>query len=130
MSKKSIGIGIHINKLRRYKVILELYNTAKAKEPSKTTMQIWKQDIIPVYPISRTTLYEVLNTQIDKQLKELGIFEEIQSLQEDIRIRIKGSSYRISVNNKDQLIITKTAITESNSNMEITLRGLNEIQIK
>ena len=122
--------NVLINKLRRYKKISELYRSVRIKDPSKTTAKILREDIFPLYPISRTTLYEILNTPVDKQLKELGIFEELEELTEDIRFRLKGHSFRISVNSRDQLIITKTAITESNSNIEIVLRSLNEIEIK
>lgn len=64
MTKNSAGS--QLNKLRRYKLILDLYNQHKTEDNSVTL--VWKKYICPVYPISRTTLYEVLNTPVNKEL--------------------------------------------------------------
>lgn len=62
-------IGTNLNKLRRYKLILELYN--KHKTPDIPTAVIWRKYIYPIYPISRTTLYEILGTQVNKELAKV-----------------------------------------------------------
>lgn len=76
--EKSIkqSIGINRNKLLRYKLILELYN--KHKTEDIPTAVIWRKYIFPVYPISRTTLYQVLGTPINSELKKLEEFESRQ----------------------------------------------------
>ncbi|MDM1359863.1 hypothetical protein [Myroides marinus] len=58
-----------VNKLKRYKLILDLYN--KYKTDDIPTTVVWKKYICPVYPISRTTLYEVLNTPVYRELAKL-----------------------------------------------------------
>jgi hypothetical protein len=60
--------SVSINKLRRYKLIVELYNRHKTDDIPTT--KVLKNYIYPVYPISRATLYTILNTPIDKLLKE------------------------------------------------------------
>ncbi|KUF45272.1 hypothetical protein HX017_11585 [Myroides marinus] len=64
--KKTSG---QVNKLKRYKLILDLYN--KYKTDDIPTTVVWKKYICPVYPISRTTLYEVLNTPVYRELAKL-----------------------------------------------------------
>lgn len=64
-------IGILRNKLLRYQKIKELYNEAIKQHPHTPLTQILKNYIAPVYPISRTTLYEVLCTSITTELKKL-----------------------------------------------------------
>ncbi|MEC4051612.1 hypothetical protein VSP10_02300 [Myroides odoratimimus] len=61
--------GSQLNKLRRYKLILDLYNQYKTEDIPVTV--VWKKYICPVYPISRTTLYEVLNTSVYKELAKI-----------------------------------------------------------
>ncbi|WP_025125246.1 hypothetical protein [Myroides odoratimimus] len=61
--------GSQLNKLRRYKLILDLYNQYKTEDIPVTV--VWKKYICPVYPISRTTLYEVLNTPVYKGLAKI-----------------------------------------------------------
>ncbi|EHO06003.1 hypothetical protein [Myroides odoratimimus] len=61
--------GSQLNKLRRYKLILDLYNQYKTEDIPVTV--VWKKYICPVYPISRTTLYEVLNTPVYKELAKI-----------------------------------------------------------
>jgi len=60
------AIGIQLNKLRRYQLILDLYNKYKTEDIPTTV--VWRKYIYPVYPISRTTLYEILSTPVKKQL--------------------------------------------------------------
>lgn len=62
--------GIQINKLRRYKLIKDLYKKAVAEHPYTPTTKILQEYIYPVYPISRTTLYEILCTPVTKLLAE------------------------------------------------------------
>lgn len=56
------------NTLVRYKLIQDLYT--KHKNEDISTAQVLRKYIYPVYPISRVTLYNILNTQVDKQIKE------------------------------------------------------------
>lgn len=60
------AIGIKLNKLRRYQLILDLYNKYKTEDIPTTV--VWRKYIYPVYPISRTTLYEILATPVKKEL--------------------------------------------------------------
>jgi len=60
---------INRNTLRRYKLIQDLYIKHKTEDIS--TCQVLRKYIYPVYPISRVTLYNILSTQVDKQLKEI-----------------------------------------------------------
>ena len=59
---------VSINKLRRYKLIIELYN--KHKTEDIPTTRVLNKYIYPTYPISRTTLYTILSTPVDKLIKE------------------------------------------------------------
>lgn len=61
--------GIQINKLRKYKLILDLYNAHKTEDIPTTV--VWRKYIYPVYPISRTTLYTILNTPVQKELAQV-----------------------------------------------------------
>lgn len=75
---KSINrnLGLQKNKLLRYRLIKELY--LKHKTEDIPTTVVWRKYICPVYPISRTTLYEVLCTPITSELKKVE--EEINRL--------------------------------------------------
>lgn len=68
--------GTTKNKLLRYKLILELYLKHKTEDIPVTVVH--RKYIFPVYPISRKTLYEVLSTPVDKQLKEIQAVEDAQ----------------------------------------------------
>lgn len=61
--------GIQINKLRKYKLILDLYNAHKTEDIPTTV--VWRKHIYPVYPISRATLYTILNTPVQKELAQV-----------------------------------------------------------
>ena len=61
--------GVLRNKLLRYKLIKEFYFKHKT-EDIPTSVVLCKY-IYTVYPISRSTLYEVLCTPVTKLLKEL-----------------------------------------------------------
>lgn len=63
------------NTFLRYKIIKELYN--KYKTEDIPTTKVLKKYIFPLYPISRTTLYSILNTAVISQLKEI---EKIENL--------------------------------------------------
>lgn len=67
-------IGIQTNKLKRYKLIIDLYNTHKTEDIPDTV--ILRKYICPVYPISRTTLYTILCTPVIKELAELEILKK------------------------------------------------------
>jgi hypothetical protein len=69
MKNSKQNIGIQVNKLKRYKLILDLYNKHKTEDIPDTV--ILRKYICPVYPISRTTLYTILCTPVNKQLAEL-----------------------------------------------------------
>lgn len=66
--------GIQINKLKRYKLIMDLYKLHKTEDIPTTI--VLKKYIKPVYPISRTTLYTILCTPVNKLLAEYNALEE------------------------------------------------------
>lgn len=78
MSKANTNrtLGIQKNKLLRYKLIKELYN--KHKTPDIPTTVVWRKYICPIYPISRTTLYEVLCTPVTSELQKIEALEQQQ----------------------------------------------------
>ncbi len=61
--------GISLNKLRRYQLIRDLY--LKHKTEDIPTTVVLRKYIYPIYPISRTTLYSILATPIERELKQL-----------------------------------------------------------
>lgn len=63
------ALAIKKNKLLRYKLIKELYNKHKTEDIATTV--VLRKYIFPIYPISRTTLYEVLCTPINTELKKI-----------------------------------------------------------
>ncbi|WP_281225922.1 hypothetical protein [Flavobacterium aquiphilum] len=63
------SLGIQKNKLMRYKLIKELYQKHKTEDIPTTV--VWRKYVYPVYPISRTTLYEILCTPITSELKKV-----------------------------------------------------------
>jgi hypothetical protein len=65
------SLGIQRNKLLRYKLIKELYQQTLKDHPHTPTTKILSEYICPVYPISRTTLYEILCTPITSELKKI-----------------------------------------------------------
>ena len=67
MTKRQIGM--QINKLKRYKLILDLYNKHKTEDIPDAV--ILRNYIFPVYPISRTTFYTIQTTPVNKLLNEL-----------------------------------------------------------
>ena len=69
--KEKQHIGIKKNKLLRYKLILDIYNENKTEDIPVTV--VLRKYIYPVFPISRTTLYNILSTPVDKELKEIEI---------------------------------------------------------
>ena len=82
------AIGIQKNKLLRYKNIKELYQQLVKDHPHVPTTKILSEYIYPVYPISRTTLYEVLCTPINKQLRELEEMESKQLAVQKAQVRL------------------------------------------
>jgi len=69
--KEKQHIGIKKNKLLRYKIILDLYKAHKTEDIPVTV--VLRKYIFPRFPISRTTLYTILATPVDKELKEIEI---------------------------------------------------------
>ncbi len=69
MSNDQRAKGIQLSKLKRYKLILDLYKKHKTEDIPTTV--VFKKYILPVYPISRTTLYTILCTPVYKMLAEL-----------------------------------------------------------
>lgn len=65
------NLGVKRNKLLRYKLIKELYNNSVQEHPYTPIIKILEIYIFPVYPISRTTLYEILCTSITAELREV-----------------------------------------------------------
>ncbi len=63
--------GIQRNKLLRYRAILETYLKYKTDDIPFTV--VWRKYVYPVHFISIGTLYNVINTPINKQLKEIDI---------------------------------------------------------
>lgn len=70
------AIGIQNNKLMRYKLIMDLYKKHKTEDIPDTV--ILRKYIYPVYPISRTTLYTILTTPVNKQIAELEAIKNSQ----------------------------------------------------
>lgn len=68
-SKNPQSQGINLNKLRKYKLIKDLYDKHKTDDIATTV--VLRKYIYPIYPISRTTLYNILCTPVNKELKEL-----------------------------------------------------------
>jgi len=69
-------IGTQKNKLLRYQLVLELYHQHKTEDNS--VMCVWRKYIYPKYAVSRTTLYTILGTSVNKELKEIKAFEDSQ----------------------------------------------------
>jgi hypothetical protein len=65
------SLGVQRNKLLRYKLIKELYQKSVQDHPYTPTTKILEIYIAPIYPISRTTLYEILCTSITTELREV-----------------------------------------------------------
>ena len=65
------SLGVQRNKLLRYKLIKELYQKSVQEHPYTPTTKILEIYIAPIYPISRTTLYEILCTSITSELREV-----------------------------------------------------------
>ena len=65
------SLGVQRNKLLRYKLIKELYQKSVQEHPYTPTTKILEIYIAPIYPISRTTLYEILCTSITTELKDV-----------------------------------------------------------
>lgn len=60
----------------RYKLIMDLYKKHKTEDIPDTV--ILRKYIYPVYPISRTTLYTILTTPVNKQIAELEAIKNSQ----------------------------------------------------
>jgi hypothetical protein len=81
---KNRSIGIQRNKLLRYQKIKELYNESVKAHPHTPLTKILEIYIYPVYPISRTTLYQVLFTSITSELRNI----EAQQAQMPVQTRL------------------------------------------
>lgn len=71
------SLGVQRNKLLRYRLIKELYQKHKTEDIPTTV--VWRKYIFPIYPISRTTLYEVLCTPVTSELKKVEDLISIQT---------------------------------------------------
>lgn len=69
MPRSNQSIGIQKNKLLRYKLILDEFK--KHNNEDIPTTVIHRKYIYPKFFISRTTLYTILCTPVNKELKEL-----------------------------------------------------------
>jgi hypothetical protein len=69
MEKSKQSIGILTNKLKRYKLIMDLYNKHKTDDIPDSV--VLRKYIYPIYPISRQTLFTIQCTPINKQIAEL-----------------------------------------------------------
>lgn len=78
---KNRSIGIQRNKLLRYQKIKELYNESVKAHPHTPLTKILEIYIYPVYPISRTTLYQVLFTSITSELRNIEAQQSQMPLQ-------------------------------------------------
>lgn len=65
------SLGVQRNKLLRYKLIKELYQKSIQDHPYTPTTKILEYYIVPIYPISRTTLYEILCTPVTTELRQI-----------------------------------------------------------
>lgn len=65
------SLGIQRNKLLRYRLIKDLYNQTIKDHPYTPLTKIHEIYIFPIYPISRTTLYEILFTPVTTELQEV-----------------------------------------------------------
>ena len=74
----SRAIGVQRNKLLRYQLIKNLYNETVKAHPHTSLVDILEHYIKPIYPISRTTLYQILCTPIASELKKLDDLEKSQ----------------------------------------------------
>jgi hypothetical protein len=61
--------GAQRNKLLRYRAILDTYLTHKTEDIPFTV--VWRKYVYPKHFISKGTLYNIINTPINKQLKEI-----------------------------------------------------------
>ncbi|ENG5660609.1 hypothetical protein FPG87_12460 [Flavobacterium psychrophilum] len=61
--------GIQRNKLLRYRAVLETYLFYKTDDIPFTV--VWRKYVYPKHFISKGTLYNIINTPINKQLKEI-----------------------------------------------------------
>lgn len=61
--------GIQRNKLLRYRAIEETYLKHKTDDIPFTV--VWRKYVYPVHFISKGTLWTIINTSINKQLKEI-----------------------------------------------------------
>lgn len=73
------SLGVQRNKLLRYKLIKELYQKVTAEHPHTPITKIHTHYIFPVYPVSRTTLYEVLCTPITAELNKIETLMGLQT---------------------------------------------------
>ncbi len=71
MLESKIAIGRKRNTLLRYKDILTDFQNHKTEDIPTTV--VWRKYIYPKYHISRTTLYNILATPVNKELKEVKL---------------------------------------------------------
>mgnify|MGYP006889957420 CR=1 FL=1 len=74
-----MGRVMQRNTLIRYRKIKELYFKHKTEDIPDTV--VLRKYIYPIYPISRTTLINVLNTDIEAEFRKLIARENLTSVQ-------------------------------------------------
>lgn len=74
-----MGRVMQRNTLIRYRKIKELYFEHKTEDIPDTV--VLRKYIYPIYPISRTTLINVLNTDIEAEFRKLIARENLTSVQ-------------------------------------------------
>lgn len=82
------SLGVQRNKLLRYKLIKELYQKSVQEHPHTPTTKILEIYIQPIYPISRTTLYEVLCTSVTTELKKVEELIEAERILKEQQIKL------------------------------------------
>ena len=71
------------NKLLRYKTVLETYLNHKTEDIPFTV--VWRKYIYPKHFISKSTLYNIINTPVNKELsqvnEQLSLFDNSKPLE-------------------------------------------------
>lgn len=71
-------LGIQRNKLLRYQDVLDYYHKVKQENRYINIVELHRDFIYPKFKISRTTLYTILGTPVQKELKEIKAIEDSQ----------------------------------------------------
>lgn len=71
-------IGQQKNKLLRYQKVIDFYHKVKSEYKYITIVELHRDFIYPEFCISRTNLYTILSTPVQKELKEIKAIEDQQ----------------------------------------------------